>query len=55
MGIFEAIMVGIGIVVGLIVLIILIAFLIELTKAFIKMGKTNSDRADVNNGSHRDD
>lgn len=39
MGIFEAIMIGIGIIVGLIVLVVLMAFLIELIKAFSQMGK----------------
>lgn len=39
MAIFEMIMVGIGIVVGLIVLVVLIAFLVELVKAFGQMGK----------------
>lgn len=37
MAIFEMIMVGIGIVVGLIVLVVLIAFLVELVKAFGQM------------------
>lgn len=43
MGIFEMIMVGIGIVVGLIVLTVLSAFLIELVKAFSQTGKRDRD------------
>lgn len=39
MQLFSAILVGIGVVVGLIVLTILVAFLIELVKAFGQMGK----------------
>lgn len=48
MAIFEMIMVGIGIVVGLIVLVVLIAFLVELVKAFGQMGKEKDDKG----GSH---
>jgi hypothetical protein len=39
MQLFSAILVGIGVVVGLIVLTVLVAFLIELVKAFGQMGK----------------
>ena len=55
MAIFEMIMVGIGIVVGLIVLTVLFAFLVELVKAFGQIGKDKSDRQDINNGNHRQD
>jgi hypothetical protein len=48
MAIFEMIMVGIGIVVGLIVLVVLVAFLVELVKAFGQMGKEKDDKG----GSH---
>lgn len=48
MAIFEMIIVGIGIVVGLIVLVVLIAFLVELVKAFGQMGKEKDDKG----GSH---
>lgn len=44
MAIFEMIMVGIGIVVGLIVLVVLVAFLVELVKAFGQMGKEKDDK-----------
>lgn len=44
MAIFEMIMVGIGIVVGLIVLVVLIAFLVELVKAFGQMRKEKDDK-----------
>lgn len=43
MGIFDTVMVGIGIVVGLIVLTVLSAFLIELVKAFAQLGKKDQD------------
>ena len=49
MAIFEMIMVGIGIVVGLIVLVVLVAFLVELVKAFGQIGDCllyTSDAAD---------
>lgn len=55
MSVLNAIMVGIGIVVGLIVLVVLVAFLIELTKAFTEIHKKKSDRQDINDGSHRQD
>lgn len=55
MSILNAIMVGIGIVIGLIVLVVLSAFLIELAKAFSQLGKKTDSKGDVNNGSHRDD
>lgn len=55
MSILNAIMVGIGIVIGLIVLVVLSAFLIELVKAFSQLGKKTDSKGDVNNGSHRDD
>ncbi len=55
MSIFNAIMVGIGIVIGLIVLVVLVAFLIELAKAFIQLGKNDSDKQDINDGRHRQD
>lgn len=44
MAIFEMIMVGIGIVVGLIVLVVLVAFLVELVKAFGQTGKEKDDK-----------
>lgn len=44
MAIFEMIMVGIGIVVGLIVLVVLIAFLVELVKAFGQIGKDKNGK-----------
>lgn len=43
MGIFEMVMVGIGIIVGLIVLTVLAAFLIELVKAFAQMWRKDDD------------
>lgn len=46
MAIFEMIMVGIGIVVGLIVLVVLIAFLVELVKAFGQIGKDKNGKGD---------
>lgn len=55
MGMFETIMIGIGIIVGLIVLVVLMGFLIELIKAFSQMGKKDSKRGDVNNGPNRGD
>lgn len=55
MSIFSVIMAGIGIVVGLIVLVILVAFLIELVKAFGQIHKDKSDRQDINDGNHRQD
>ncbi len=55
MNILNAIMVAIGTVVGLIVLVILVAFLIELTKAFSEIHKKKSDRQDINDSSHRQD
>lgn len=48
MAIFEMIMVEIGIVVGLIVLVVLIAFLVELVKAFGQIGKDKNGKG----GSH---
>ena len=39
----------------MIVLVVLVAFLVELVKAFAAIGKNKSERGDVNNGSHRDD
>ena len=44
MAIFEMIMVGIGIAVGLIVLVVLVAFLVELVKVFGQMGKEKDDK-----------
>lgn len=44
MQILEMIIVGIGIVVGLIILVILIAFLTELVKAFGKIKKDKDDK-----------
>lgn len=55
MSVLNAIMVGIGIVIGLIVLVVLLAFLIELVKAFSQLGEKTDSKGDVNNGSHRDD
>jgi len=55
MNILNAIIIEIGIVIGLIVLTVLVAFLVELVKAFAAIGKNKSERGDVNNGSHRDD
>lgn len=55
MSILSMILVGIGIMVGLIVLTVLFAFLVELVKAFGQMGKDKSDRQDINNGNHRQD
>lgn len=54
MQIFNAIMVGIGVVVGLIILTVLIAFLIELVKAFGQMGKEKKgDAGDEPRGNGR--
>lgn len=55
MSILSMILTGIGIVVGLIVLTVLLAFLMELVKAFGQIGKDKSDRQDINNGNHRQD
>lgn len=55
MSVLDAIMVGIGVVIGLIILVVLLAFLIELVKAFTQLGQKKDGRGDVNNGSHRDD
>lgn len=44
MKLFSAILVGIGVVVGLIVLTVLVAFLIELVKAFSQMGKEKIEK-----------
>lgn len=55
MSILSMILTGIGIVVGLIVLTVLFAFLVELVKAFRQIGKDKSDRQDINNGNHRQD
>lgn len=51
MQIFNAILIGIGIVIGLIILTVLIAFLIELVKAFGQMGKDKDKKGDAENGS----
>ena len=48
MAIFKAIIVGSGLVVGLIVLTILVAFLMELVKAFGQIGKDKNGKG----GSH---
>lgn len=55
MSILNVIIGAIGIVIGLIVLTVLVAFLVELVKAFAAIGKNKSERGDVSNGSHRDD
>ncbi|MCI5919383.1 MAG: hypothetical protein MRZ75_08690 [Roseburia sp.] len=55
MSILSMILTGIGIVVGLIILTVLSAFLVELVKAFGQMHKDKSNRQDINNGNHRQD
>lgn len=55
MSILSMILTGIGIVVGLIVLTVLLAFLVELVKVFGQIDKDKSDRQDINNGNHRQD
>lgn len=54
MGLLNTIMVGIGVVIGLIVLVVLLAFLIELVKVFSQLGEKTDSKGDVNNGSHGD-
>ena len=46
MAVLDLIMAGIGIVVGLIVLVIAMAFLIELVKAFILIGKNKEQESE---------
>lgn len=48
MAFLEMILVGIGIVVGLIVLVVLVAFLVELVKAFGQMGKDKDNKGGHN-------
>lgn len=55
MQLFSAILVGIGVVVGLIVLTVLVAFLVELVKAFGQMGKGKIEKKGDAGDEHRGD